>query len=266
MSVTIERGNRGSERCGWYGPGVRQLLPDPRPSVDVEDVYAADARAPGPDRPWVLLNMVAGVDGATAVGGRSGDLGGPGDRLVFGALRGVPDVILVAAGTVRAEDYGPPRPSTAQQARRAARGQQPFPRIAIVTSRLDLALDRPLFTDSPTKPIVITDANADAARVAAVREVAEVLVCGDRRVDLRAAITALRPYAGVVLCEGGPSLNGELVAADLVDEICLSVGPTLVGGESARIVHGPEITPVPLVLQRVLEHDGALFLRYTRAP
>ena len=117
---------------------MRQLLPEPVEDVDPDELYPDDARPAGVDRPWVLLNMVTSVDGATAVEGRSAGLGGAADQTVFHVLRSVPDVILVGAATVRAERYGPPRTSQAHQAARQARGQAPFPRLAIVSGRLDL--------------------------------------------------------------------------------------------------------------------------------
>ena len=225
-------------------PFVRQLFPIPLDDVDVEAVYAADDR-PGPR--WVLVNMISTVDGATAVAGRSGGLGGPSDKRVFAAIRSRADVILVGAGTVRAENYGPPRTDA---------------RLAIVTARLDLSPDARVF-EGGFRPTVLTTSQADANRRAALSEVADVVITGDGdRVDLGAALESL---SGVVVCEGGPSLNGQLIADDLVDELCLTLAPMLAAGTSARVAHGPDIDlPRPLRLGRVLEEDGLLFFRYVR--
>jgi riboflavin biosynthesis pyrimidine reductase len=246
---------------------MRQLLPTPIDDVDPDELYATDARPAPAGRPWVLANMIASADGAASIEGRSGQLGGPGDRLVFRALRAVADVILVGGGTARAEHYGPPRPSADQQAARRDRGQAPVPRIAVVTGRLDLDLSSPLFTDSPTRPIVITGTRPSPEQLAEASEVAEVVVAGTDTVDLAAGVAALAELgAGVVLCEGGPTLNGQLLAAGLVDEWCMTVAPLLAGGDAGRIAHGPPPgRPESLQLDRVLEQDGLLLLRYVRA-
>jgi 5-amino-6-(5-phosphoribosylamino)uracil reductase len=230
-------------------------------------MVAADAR-PAPDgRPWVLVNMIASLDGAITIEERSGGLGGPADKAMFSALRGVADVILVGAGTVRAEGYGPARPSEAIRAARRARGQAEVPRIAIVTRSLDLDADSSLFTESVQPPIVITSGSSDPARRTAFEDVAELMVVGDDAVDLEAALASLREAGTeVVTCEGGPSLNGDLVAADLVDEWDLTVSPLLVSGHAGRSSRGPlPPAPISMALARMLEADGHLLTRWVRA-
>jgi riboflavin biosynthesis pyrimidine reductase len=246
---------------------MRQLLPVAIDEVDVDELYAADDRTARQGRPWVLTNMVASVDGASTVDGSSGQLGGAPDRQVFAAIRAVADVIMVGAGTVRAEGYGPPTTTSANQARRATRGQQPFPRLAVVTSRLELDLSSPLFTASPTRPLLLTGTRPSADRLAGAAEVADVLVVGDEEVDVIRAVEALAGLgAAVVLCEGGPTLDGQLVAAGVVDEVCLTVGPVLAAGSASRIMHGPRLERLEeLQLDRVLEQDSVLALRYVRA-
>ncbi|HEY4375725.1 MAG TPA: pyrimidine reductase family protein [Acidimicrobiales bacterium] len=251
---------------------MRQLFPvlDPASGggdVDPAAPYAAAVRPAPPGRPWVLLNMVASVDGATAVKGRSGGLGGPSDKVVFSAIRAVADVIIAGNGTVRAEGYGPPRPSAATQEARVARGQAPFPRIAVVSGSLDLDLHSSLFTTPEHRPLVITTEDPPADRLAAAAERADVVQAGHGPVDLGAAL-GLLAAAGhrVALVEGGPTLNGQLVAADLVDELCLTVSPHFVGGTSGRVAHGPDAALEALELAHVLHDpvDGLLFLRYVR--
>lgn len=246
---------------------MRQLLPVAADDVDPVDCYPVDPRPAPPGRPWLALNMITSIDGATSVTGRSGGLAGPGDRRVFTALRSAADVILVGAGTVRAEDYGPVALDETLQARRVERGQSPLPRLAVLSGRLDLDAHGRLFSGEP--PIVITSPGADRARRTELTDVGADLVLagtGDH-VDLPIALATLGEMgAKVVLCEGGPALNGALAAADLIDEICLTVAPLLVAGESARLVHGPALDdPTAFVPRRVLEEDGFLFLRYTRA-
>jgi len=239
---------------------VRQLLPHPRDDVDPVALYAADARPAPPGRPWVVVNMIASVDGATAVEGRSGALGGPADRIVFGALRAVADAVLVGAGTVRAERYGPVR----------ARGDRPPARVAVVTASGDLDPSLRLFTEADPAsppPLVLTSDACPAPRRAALEAVAEVVVAGEQRVDLGRALTHLADRgASVVLAEGGPSLNGQLVADGLVDEWCLTLAPTLVGGLSPRAAVGPPPSTgiEPLRLDRLLAEGDLCFARYLR--
>jgi riboflavin biosynthesis pyrimidine reductase len=210
--------------------------------------------------------MVTSADGGTSVEGRSGALGTPADHAIFHALRGVADVILAGAGTVRAERYGPPRTAAAVQARRVARGQQADPRLAVLTGRLELDFTSSLFTDSPTRPIVITTAAAARDRGAAAAEVADVLVTGETTVDIEAALRELRT-GGVerVTCEGGPTLNSALLEADAIDEWCLSLAPSLIAGPSTRAAVGPTDHRRAFTMDRVLLDDDMLFLRYLRS-
>ena len=217
-------------------------------------------------RPWVIVDMISSVDGATAVDGRSGGLGGPGDKAVFRALRAVPDVVLVGASTARVEGYGALRTTDEVADRRRARGQAAAPRLALVTGRLDLDPDAAMFTDAAEPPFVFTTASARDERGGAFEGRAEVVALGSDSVDLSAALDHLgRSGARVVLVEGGPSLNGQLVAAGLVDEWCQSVAPMLVAGDSARVAHGGHTAePERLRLHRLLEQDGYLFATYRR--
>ena len=143
---------------------MRELFPLPAVDVDPVERYAADDRSrPEGDRPWVLANMIATVDGATAIDGRSGGLGGPADKLVFAAVRAVADVILVGAGTVRAESYGSPRTPP---------GKAAPPRLAIVTRSLDIDPAGRVFVEAPAdrRPIIVTTERSDAVRRGGIGE------------------------------------------------------------------------------------------------
>lgn len=247
---------------------MQRLWPDPGEVDDVAALVAAEARPAPPGRPWVLVNMVASLDGAITIADRSGSLGGMADKAMFSALRGVADVVMAGAGTVRAEGYGPARPSDATRAARRARGQTEAPRLAVVTRSLDLDLTTPLFTEAKLPTIVITCASADAGRQEAVATVADLLVVGDQSVDLADALAQLRQRdVEVVTCEGGPSLNGDLVVADLIDEWDLTVSPRLVGGEAGRSSRGRNpVVPVAMRLDRMLEDDQFLLTRWVRDP
>ncbi len=247
---------------------MRRIFPEPAEAVEVAAVYIGARRPPPPGRPWVMLDMIASADGAAAVEGRARGLGSPADRAVFFALRAMADVVMVAAGTVRAEGYGPPRLSEEAQAARIARGQPPLPRMAVVSGSLELDWGSPLFTDSPERPYVITAADAAGEGRRRAEAAAEVIATGSKgTADLADALARLgRDGARLVLSEGGPSLNGALLRDDLVDELDLTVAPSLVGGDAIRIVRGgapPQ--PVRLPLAHALEEDGYLFLRYARA-
>lgn len=245
---------------------MRRIWPETAEVDDVAAAVAAEDRAAPPGRPWLMVNMVASIDGATAVGGVSGPLGGAGDKAVFSALRAVADVVLAGAGTVRAEGYGPPRTPPARRAERRDRGQAEVPRIAVVTRSLDLDLGAPLFAEAEVAPIVLTCEASDARRRDEVAEVAEVVLAGDEAVDPSRALAALGELgARVVLAEGGPHLNGELLAAGLVDEWCTTLAPLLVAGTSDRVAVGPERTaPQGMRLDRLFEHDNELLARYVR--
>jgi len=240
---------------------IRYVYPGSGP-VEPLDLYLGEART-HPDRPWVLLNMISSVDGATNLDGKSTALGDDDDLAVFKALRAVPDVILVGAGTVRAENYGPVRLDPERIARRRALGLEDVPRLAVVTGRASLDPEARVFSDPDRRPLVITSTSADADRVAALSEVAEVV-----QLDVLDAASIIAALGGskVVLCEGGPSLNGQLAAAGLIDEVNLTVAPVVVSGESARIIHGDGLEPpLDMTLDRILMGDRVLFLRYLRS-
>lgn len=244
---------------------MRQILPEPA-EVDPAAAHAAAHRPAPPDRPWVLLNMVTSADGATAVDGVSGSLGGAADKTVFSAIRAVADVIVAAAGTVRADGYGPPRTPPSRRAEREARGQTPYPRIAVVSRSLDLDPTAPLFTDVPERTIVFTTAEADADRVASLEPVAEVVRAGDgSSVEPTALLAHLHGLgARTVLVEGGPGLNGAFLDADLVDELDVTIAPALVGGASPRLATGAAQQVRSLHLAHLWEADGVLLARYVR--
>jgi 5-amino-6-(5-phosphoribosylamino)uracil reductase len=246
---------------------VRQILPTLIEEIDPLSAYAADARPRPQGRPWILVNMIASLDGATALDGRSGGLGGPADKAVFRALRALPDAILVGAGTARAETYGPVKLDDAALVERNSRGQIGPPRLVIVSGRLDLDPTGTMFTDSTEPPIVFTTGAVPAETVAAFAGVAEIVRCGETVVDLGSAMAHLDTIGiRTVLCEGGPMLNGQMLAADLVDEWCQSIAPMLVAGDSDRVVVGAggEHSPARMNLNRVLEQDGYLFIQAVR--
>lgn len=246
-------------------PRMDQIFPSPVDDVDAEVIYAADERIPLPDRPWVMCNMISSVDGGIAVDGVSGGLGGPADKRIFSAVRAVADVIVVASGTAIAENYRRPQTPLEIQERRLARGQAALPRIAIVTRSLQIEPTHRVF-DPEARPIIITTSDAPDERRQVLEPVADLMSAGTGSVNLIAALQQLsQSGTNVVLLEGGPTLNGAFVDADLVDELCLSFSPVVLGGNSPRIVNRSANTdPRRMRLDRTLHEDGFLFHRYLR--
>ena len=249
---------------------MRQILPVPKllGAVGPDLVGALAASNSYPDRIWVRANMIASVDGAVSVDGRSGGLSGPADRLLFTVLRSIADVILVGAGTARAERYGKARPARLWPQLR--QGRPPAPPIAVMTRRLDLDpashLLAPPDGDGTARTIVLTTELAPSALRAAAAETTDVIVAGADEVTPTAAIAALSDLGHrSILVEGGPELLGQLVAAGRLDELCLTISPLLEGGQAGRITTAQGAvagTPSSLVLAALLEDDGFLLARY----
>jgi riboflavin biosynthesis pyrimidine reductase len=208
--------------------------------------------------------MVASADGAATLEGRSGGLSTAADHQLFLQLRTLADVILVGASTVRAEDYGPAKPRPDARERRIAEGLEAVPPIAVVTGSLDLDPTARFFTEAVVRPIVITTDDADPDRRAVLEGVADVIAAGTGRVDLDTALDLLAERGLTrVLTEGGPALLGGLVAADRLDELCLTIAPVITGGHAKRVTDGgPVDPPARMRLAHVLEEEQALFLLY----
>ncbi len=229
--------------------------------VEVLDMLFAETRG-HTNHPWVMLNMVSSVDGATALRGGASALNDVDDRALFLALRAVADVVLVGAQTVRSENMGPVRMSEEMSRYRNAVGLKGEPRLAILTRSLDLDVGARVFADPKRRPIVVTQNGSDQHRLAALREVADTV---HAPVLDGAGIVAALGEAKVILCEGGPTVNSQLIASGVVDEINLTVSPMFAMGESKRIAFGAELDPpAELQLDRVLLGDRSLFLRYIK--
>ena len=244
---------------------MRMLFPDAAEPVDPAAVYADVPTAPG--RPSVRLNMIVSVDGGTSWNGVSGALGGPADKAVFAIMRSLTDVVLVASGTMRAEHYGPVVMSQQVQDERRSRGQEPVPPIAVVSSSCRFDWSSPFFRAATTRPFIVTVASADPALRAQAAEVAEVIVAGDETVDLAHAVAELGARgAERILAEGGPTLNGELARAHLLDELCVTLAPLLASGDAKRLIAGSALDELTrLDLRSICEQDEYLFLRYRPA-
>ncbi|MBK4348211.1 pyrimidine reductase family protein [Lacisediminihabitans changchengi] len=236
----------------------------PSPVADLDDEAIAAHYAAG--SPWLRVNFVSSIDGAATADGLSAGLGGDADHRVFDILRRLCDMVLVASGTVKAEGYGPMVVDDESAAWRVAHGLQAQPVFAIVSGRLDLDPTSAIFTDAPVRPIVVTTGSSPMGPRAALAEVADVLICGESELDPAAMVQQLAFRGlGRIHCEGGPSLFGALLDADVVDELCLTLSPLLEAGDSGRIAHSATGDSRAMELAGVLHSDGTLLLRYTRA-
>ncbi|WP_208827795.1 pyrimidine reductase family protein [Streptomyces ficellus] len=253
---------------------MRRLFPVTDQTVPVtEGEWSLDRLAEAyayPERgPWLRANMVSSLDGAAQHEGRSQPISSDTDMRIFGTLRGLADVVIVGAETVRLEGYRPARAREAFAERRAAAGQGPAPAIAVVSASLDLDFAAPLFTAPLVPTLLLTGAGAPPDRVREAEAAgARVIVAGDGPgVEPRRALAALAERGLTrLLTEGGPRLLGQLVAAGVLDELCLTVSPTLTAGEAQRIAGGPSLkVPERFALTSLLEEDGFLFTRYTRS-
>lgn len=223
---------------------------------------------PRVDRPWVRVNFVSSLDGA-AVGadGRSGSINTESDIRVFAALRALADVVLVGAQTVRTEGYRPVSVRSSWRDARTAQGLAPAPALAVVSRSLDLP-DSLYDRSAPRGPVlVITTSDAPAHRMDEVVDRLgpdAVLTVGESEVDLPRCLDLLAERGlSRVLCEGGPTLLAHLASSDLVDDLCLTMSPVMVGGSGPRVMDGPDVR-VPLRLAHLIEADSVIFTRWTR--
>jgi riboflavin-specific deaminase-like protein len=243
---------------------LRRLYPEPgelTPDAAVSGLRLAEL-APS-DRPYVVLNMVATVDGRAAIKGGTRLISSAADRAVFHHLRTQADAVMVGAGTLRAERYGRLVRDPALREKRLREGLSAEPLACLVSGQLELPPDLPLLDDPDSRVLVMT---ASEGSLASVRASIDYLRAGAAPIDLRAMLARLRMEWGVrsVLCEGGPTLNAGLLRHRVVDELFLTVAPVLsAGAEAPTIVGGP---PLPdllgLRLVWALGCDAELFLRY----
>ncbi|MFP4553264.1 MAG: dihydrofolate reductase family protein [Actinomycetota bacterium] len=231
---------------------------DPIDPVDLQLGY----RRGNSDRPWVMANFVSTVDGAAVVEGGSTAMNDEDDKAMFAAMRAVPDFIVVGAGTVRAENYHPVDLDEQRREARKELGLEEVPHLVIVTRSLDLDPDARVFGNPDRRVTILTVKDSPDDRFAALSEVADVVRLND---TAPADIIHYMRMARVVLCEGGPALWGQFVAAGLVDEMALTISPMLVSGDATRVARGPQADPpLEMRLDSVAYGDRVLFLRYLR--
>lgn len=232
---------------------LHRVWPHAEADLD-DDTLVAELRT---GEPVLRVNFVASVDGAATHNGLSGGLSDDADKRYFELLRRASDVVLVGAGTVRAEGYGPLRVSDESVRWRVANGLGEHPVFAIVSRSLDL--DPAIVRDAPVRPVLLTVQDATVPDTLAG---ADVVVAGDGRVEGPRVIAALAERGlGTVLCEGGPHLFGSLLTDVVVDELCLTVSPVLEGGPGPRITAGLGQRK-ELELASILRSNSTVLLRY----
>jgi len=184
--------------------------------------------------------------------------------MVFHRLRAATDAVLVAAGTARVERYRRPVTDGSLLDRRRSLGLADHPRLVVVSRSLRLPADLPLLGGDGPEPLVLHPGTADTADVPTG---VELRAAGDGTVDLVHALRGLRDDGiELVLCEGGPSLLGQLHRLGALDELSCTISPLLVGGGATGLLGASAPSPRPMHLHRLLEEDGSLFTNYRAAP
>jgi riboflavin-specific deaminase-like protein len=243
---------------------MQRLLPNPGPATVEQQLSGLDlVDLAYNDRPYVVVNFATTLDGRAAIEGRSGAIGSDTDTEMLQMLRTRVDAVMIGAGTMRAERYGRIVSDPALRARRERIGLPHDPLAVIVSGRLDLPWDAPLFTDGGGRVLIFTASETEPPPT-------ETPVRVERHevgVDIAKALRHLREERGIraLLCEGGPGLHNQLQATGLVDELFLTIAPKLPGGQAPRILEG-DLPQIGLwELAWLLEERSELFARYRRA-
>jgi riboflavin-specific deaminase-like protein len=244
---------------------VQRLLPNPGPTTVEQQLSGLDLIDLGfTDRPYLVVNFAVTIDGRAAIEGRSGPIGSKTDTEMLQLLRTRVDAVMIGAGTMRAERYGRIVSDPSLRARRERLGLPHDPLAVIVSGRLDLPWDAPLFTDGGGRVLIFTTSEAEPPpTVTPLRVVRHEGIT----VDLVEALRHLRVERGVraLLCEGGPGLHSELQSLELVDELFATVAAKLAGGPEPRMIEGELPRRSEWELAWLLEERGELFARYRRA-
>ena len=213
-----------------------------------------------------MLNMIASSNGLATLDGLSGKLGGDEDREVFKTLRGMADFILVGLKTVLEERYNPPKLDNKLAAFRESSGKDRLPRVVVASNSLEIDPGIPLFASELYSPILVTSESSPLNKRQSLAKKYDIVLSGEERVDFMEAINALTEgKGGIVLVEGGPSINKQLVAADLFDELCITVSPFHSNDASGELVTTDKSYPDgDMEEARRIEVNDYIFYRYLR--
>jgi riboflavin-specific deaminase-like protein len=243
---------------------MQRLLPNPGPTTVEEQLSGLDlVDLAYDDRPYLVVNFAATVDGRAAIEGRSGPIGSEADTEMLHLLRTRVDAVMIGAGTMRAERYGRMVSDPGLRERRERIGLAQDPLAVIVSGRLDLPWDASLFTDGGGEVLIFTTSDAEPPETKTPVQ----LVRHELAVDVVEALRYLREERGIraLLCEGGPGLHNQLQATGVVDELFLTIAPKLTGGFDVQVIEGELPQETELELAWLLEERSELFARYRRA-
>jgi riboflavin biosynthesis pyrimidine reductase len=242
---------------------VQRLLPDPGPTTvgDQLDGYRP-WQEPREERPLVAVNFASTVDGRASIGGVSGPIGSATDTEMLARLRTRFDAVMIGAGTMRAERYGPLPNSPERREERERLGLSPDPLLVIISGRLDLPWDATAFTAGGGEVLIFTASEAEPPETATPVK----LIRHDGFVNIVEALRQLHTDHGIkaLICEGGPGLHNQLEGAGCVDDLFLTIAPKLAGGEAPRIIEGDLPAVAELELAWLLAEGSELFARYRR--
>jgi riboflavin biosynthesis pyrimidine reductase len=213
----------------------------------------------------VRANFATSLDGAiTGPDGRSGSVNTVADHVVFELLRAVSDVVVVGAGTLRSEGYTALSVANRWHRTRSRLGLVDVLPLVCVSNSGEVP---PRLRVAP-RGTVLMATHTGAPGLADAREVLgeeQVLECGDEAVDDTRLVALLADRGwDRILTEGGPHLTGSMIAAGVLDEVCLSVTPVVVGGVGPRMT-SPAATVTGYVPRVLVEEDGTLIGRWFRA-
>jgi len=242
---------------------VRRLIPDVAETSVAEEVQSLDFVALARDaRPYVVTNFVLTLDGHATLHGRSGPIGSDVDTEVLVGLRMRVDALMIGAGTMRAERYGRIFTKAERREQRERDGLPGDPLMVLVSGRLDLPWDAPLFTAGAGRVLIATTSDEEPPQT----DTEVIVVRHEDEIDLPALLAELRREHGVraLLSEGGPRLHADMIEAEVVDELFITHAPKLGGGVGPGLVAGlaERERPVELVSLLVEESTGELFGRY----
>jgi riboflavin-specific deaminase-like protein len=243
---------------------MQRLLPDPGPTTIEQQLAGLDlVDLAYADRPYVVVNFVTTLDGRGAIEGHSGPIGSDVDTEMLQRLRTRVDAVMIGAGTMRAERYGRMVSDPQLRAQRERFGLAHDPLAVIVSGRLDLPWDAPLFTDGGGQVLIFTAADTEPPPT----ETSVTVVRHEDRVDLAEALRHLRRERDIraLLCEGGPGTHAQLQRERLADELFLTIAPKLAGGLEPHILEGELPDVVEMELAWLLDNGGELFARYRRS-